>query len=76
MYVEFPKVPYDIGEEVIVFMHGKDEVSNYGTVIDGRCEAVDKNTFSIQLLIEFNNRERLWVDMNLVEKVIPPDVDE
>lgn len=76
MYVEFPKVPFDIGETVMVYRHGRDNEGTEGTVYDGRCQMITEDTYIIQLLIEFRNRERLWVEMHLVEKVIPLDEDE
>lgn len=69
MYVEFPKVPYEIGETVMAYIHGRDNEGAEGTVYDGRCQMTSEDTYKIQLLIEFRNKERLWVDMHNLEYV-------
>ena len=69
MYVEFPKVPYEMGEHVLAYIHGMDNEGVEGTVYDGRYECLSIDTFTIQLLIEFQNRERLWVDMSKLESL-------
>lgn len=69
MYVEFPKVPYEMGEHVLAYVHGRDNEGVEGTVYDGRYEYHSVDTFTIQLLIEFENRERLWVNMSKLESL-------
>lgn len=71
MYVEFPKVPYEIGEHVLAYVHGRDKegFEVEGTVLSGRYEHCSVDTFTIQLLIEFQNRERLWVNMSKLESL-------
>ena len=69
MYVEFPKVPYEMGEHVLAYIHGRDNEGIEGIVYDGRYECLSIDNFRIQLLIEFQNRERLWVDMSKLESL-------
>ena len=69
MYVEFPKVPYEIGEHILAYIHGRDNEGVEGTIYDGRCECLSVDTFKLQLLVEFQNRERLWVDMSKLESL-------
>lgn len=72
MYIALPEVRFMTYDKVKVYIDGNTgKLPIDATVYDGRYIKVDgEDTFQIQLLVEFLDKERKWVRLNNIE-VIP-----